>query len=216
MQKIKFNFFLIVIFFLNILFAQIIEVSHPNPRYGIFSTYYLKVKPLNDGTRRVKLLEELIYIDPRGKRWTAPKGSVVDGASIPKVFQKVIGTPYGGEYTLASVIHDVACMEQKEPWEEVHQAFYDAMLASGVEKQKASIMYLAVYEGATRWGNNTNKHLRHTEVLDLLEVNNIGELVGSVRPFVEQLLFQEIKEKGLNALLQKLSQKLGEKSVRSK
>ena len=218
MQKIKFNFFLIFLFFLNSSVAQTIEVSHPDPRYGIFSTYYLKVKPLNDGTRRVKLLEELIYIDPRGKRWIAPKGSVVDGASIPKVFQKVIGTPYGGEYTLASVIHDVACMEQKEPWEEVHRAFYDAMLASGVEKHKASIMYLAVYEGATRWGKNTNKHFRHTQVLDLLGVNNIGDLVGSLRPFVEQLLFIELKEKGLNvnALLQMLSEKLGDNSVRNK
>ncbi len=38
MQKIKFNFFLIFLFFLNISLSQTIEVSYPDPQYGIFST----------------------------------------------------------------------------------------------------------------------------------------------------------------------------------
>jgi hypothetical protein len=211
MHKIKFVF-LVFMFFMAFSNAQTIEVKHPNAKYGMFSTYYLEVEPLNDGTRRVKTLDDLMYIDPRGKKWTAPKGSVVDGASIPEMFQKVIGTPYGGEYTLASVIHDVACVEQKEPWEEVHQAFYDAMLASGVEEQKASTMYLAVYEGGARWGENRNKHLNPNEVLNLLGVHDAKSLIGTLIPFVEQLIPAQTEKKNmkLNEILDVLNIKIAE------
>jgi hypothetical protein len=162
-----------------------LSVNHPDPRYGVFSTYYLKVEPLNDKTNRVRLLEDLIFIDSTGKKWTSPKGSVVDGATIPKALQSMIGTPYGGEYVLASVIHDVAYDEKKESWQEVHRAFYDALLASGVEANKASIMYIAVYEASGRWGKNKNKHLSQEKILNLFGVdevakNNITKMVGSL------------------------------------
>ena len=198
------RYFLLSLFLSILSTAQTIEVKHPNPKYGIFSTYYLDVEPLNDGTRRVKTLEELIYIDPKGKKWIAPKGSLVDGASIPEVFQDIMGTPFGGEYTLASVIHDVACIEQREPWEEVHKMFYDAMMASGVESQKAKMMYLAVYEGGGRWGENRNKHLTQAEIFSLLDVQNMEDLVGTLKPFVERLLFRELDNSSLdlNQLLQ--------------
>ena len=193
-MHLKFTIFSLLSLLLSTLYGQTIEVEHPNPKYGIFSTYSLEVQPLNDGTERVRTLEELVYIDPRGKRWTAPAGSVVDGASIPELFQDIMGTPFGGDYTLASVIHDVACVEQREYWEEVHRVFYDAMMASGVEEKKAKMMYLAVYEGGARWGENMHKHLTQEEILRLLDVNNIESLVGVVKPFVERLLFKELKE----------------------
>jgi len=179
------------LFFITFSYAKVItlSVSHPDPRYGIFSTYYLKVEPLNDKSNRVRLLEDLIFIDTKGKKWTSPKGSVVDGATIPRAFQGIMGTPYGGEYVLASVIHDVAYDEKKESWEEVHRAFYDALLASGVEANKASLMYMAVYEGSSRWGKNKHKHLSQKKVLNLFGVNelaqkkivnNIGNLLKSL------------------------------------
>ena len=206
MQKLKFILLSLFLFLLTSLMAQTISVSNPNPEYGVFSTYNLRVEPLYDETNRVRLLEELVYIDPRGKRWTAPKGAVVDGASIPKVFQNVIGTPYGGEYTLASVIHDVACNEKTEPWEEVHQMFYDAMLASGVEEQKASTMYLAVYEGGARWGENRYHHLSPKRVLDLLSGNGKTTIAGAFKPFVDELVVSGLEKSGtqLNTLLDSL------------
>ena len=163
--------------FTSLSYAEVItlSVNHPDPRYGVFSTYYLKVEPLNDNTNRVRLLEDLVFIDTKGKKWTAPKGHVVDGATIPKVFQPMIGTPYGGEYVLASVIHDVAYDEKKESWEEVHRAFYDAMLASGVEANKASLMYIAVYEGSERWGKNKNEHLSQEKILNLFGIDEVAQ-----------------------------------------
>jgi uncharacterized protein DUF1353 len=38
------------------------------------------------------VLEDFGYIDPHGIRWPAPKGSIVDGASIPQVLSRVVGS----------------------------------------------------------------------------------------------------------------------------
>jgi len=104
-----------------------------------------------EDARKMKLLEDFAYIDPSGNRWEAPKGSIVDGASIPQLAWSFIGGPFEGQYRNASVIHDVACDERKRYWEDVHWAFYTGMLASGVGKIKAKIMYAAVYHFGPRW-----------------------------------------------------------------
>ncbi len=170
MKHLKLFLLIFSLFSSSLLLAKevTLSVSHPNAKYGVFSTYDLKVQPLNDGSDRVKLLEELTFIDANGKKWTAPKGYVVDGATIPEFFQEFIGTPYGGQYVLASVIHDVAYDKRLGTWQEVHQVFYDAMLASGVEPRKAALMYMAVYEASERWGANQNEHLSDEQVLNLL------------------------------------------------
>ena len=177
MKSLKLFLVIFSLLFTSTAYAKVVtlSVTHPNAKYGIFSTYDLKVAPLNDGTRRVKLLEDLIFIDSKGKKWTAKKGHVVDGATIPEFFQGFIGTPYGGQYVLASVIHDVAYDEKKESWQDVHQAFYDAMLASGVEARKASLMYIAVYEASQRWGANQNDHLTDQKILNLVGADTISE-----------------------------------------
>src|SRR5437773_7102558 len=95
--------------------------------------------------RRMRLLDDFAYVDAKGVEWKAPKGSVVDGASIPQVLWSVVGSPYTGEYRNASVVHDVACEKRDKPWQDVHRMFYEACLAGGVAEQKAKLMYAAVY-----------------------------------------------------------------------
>jgi len=104
---------------------------------------------LTDG-RKMKLVEPFAYVDPHGRRWDAPRGSIVDGASIPKIAWSIIGGPFEGKYRDASVIHDVACVERQREWQVVHDAFYTAMRASGVNQSQA-IMYAAVYHFGPRW-----------------------------------------------------------------
>ena len=101
--------------------------------------------------REMELTKPFVYVDPDGLRWEAPKGSVVDGASIPQFGWSVVGGPYEGEYRKASVIHDVACREKTRPWESVHEAFYHAMLAANVSPLRAKVMYAAVYYLGLRW-----------------------------------------------------------------
>lgn len=105
-----------------------------------------------DNNRDMQLLEEFKYIAPDSEIWIAPKGSIVNGASIPRFAWSIIGGPYEGAYRNASVIHDVACENKIREWKKVHRAFYTAMRASDVNIVKAQIMYAAVYHFGPRWG----------------------------------------------------------------
>lgn len=105
----------------------------------------------NSDGRTMTLVSDFIYTDPINKKWVAPKGLIIDGASIPQAVWSIIGSPYTDKYRDASIIHDAACKEKKEPWQSVHKMFYDAMLTSGVEQWRASVMYWAVYHGGPRW-----------------------------------------------------------------
>lgn len=97
---------------------------------------------------------DFVYRDPKGLEWRAPEGWVVDGASIPPLAWPFIGGPFEGKYRNASVIHDVGCDQKIRDWEAVHEVFYWAMLASGVETWRAKIMYGAVYHFGPRWSRN--------------------------------------------------------------
>lgn len=105
---------------------------------------------LDDG-RRVRLLESYTYVDPSGVVWKVPKGTVVDGASIPRAFWTIIGGPFEGKYRNASVVHDFFCVTKDRAWKSVHRMFYEAMLESGVERPRAKVMYYAVYYFGPRW-----------------------------------------------------------------
>jgi hypothetical protein len=105
----------------------------------------------------MQLIEDFKYVDPRGKHWTAPTGSVINGASIPSMFWSVIGGPFEGRFRKASVLHDAACDEQTESWQDVHQMFYDACRCSRVGVGKAQTMYWAVYHFGPRWRQVTEQ-----------------------------------------------------------
>ncbi len=128
--------------------------SHPAPTaddgWGSFSG---RVRAeFDDNGRDMILLDDFHYTDPRQVVWSAPKGSRVNGASIPRAFWSVIGGPFEGRYRDASVIHDVACVEKSRPWREVHRAFYHGMRCRGVPERKAKTMYYAVFRFGPRWG----------------------------------------------------------------
>lgn len=107
-------------------------------------------KWLPDG-RTMELTEDFFFVDANGLVWSAPKGSIVDGASIPRFFWRYIGSPFVGKYRNASVIHDVYCQTKSRPHKQVHKVFLEMMLVSGVDKDEASKMYLAVKVGGPKW-----------------------------------------------------------------
>lgn len=101
--------------------------------------------------RKIELLAPVIFIDDKNNEWLAPKGSIVDGASIPRIFWLFIGSPFIGKYRRASVVHDVYCVTKSKPHNEVHKMFYDALIVDGVSKFKARLMYRAVKLGGPKW-----------------------------------------------------------------
>lgn len=102
-------------------------------------------------TREMRLLEDFAFKGPDCRVWAVPKGAVVNGASIPRVFWSLIGGPFEGRYRDASVVHDYYCKIRTAPSAEVHEMFYHAMLANGVETHIAGTMYYAVYWFGPSW-----------------------------------------------------------------
>lgn len=103
------------------------------------------------GESAFRLAAPYAYVDASGRRWAVPKGACVNGASIPRPAQGVIGGPWAGKYKNASVVHDHYCVSAKEPWQAVHLMFYEAMRAKGVGKKTAALMYYIVYAFGPRW-----------------------------------------------------------------
>lgn len=125
--------------------------------------------------RNMELLEDFRYIGPDAVTWEAPKGSIVNGASIPQFAWSIIGGPYEGAYRNASVIHDVACEQKKRRWQDVHRAFYTAMKASDVDSLKAKLMYAAVYHFGPRWG------ISRIVALPPLTMPQFGSEIGRIK-----------------------------------
>ena len=114
----------------------------------------LILKPLPDG-RLMQLMEPFGFQDAQHKKWPVPKGTKVDGASIPQVLWTLIGGPFEGKYREASVVHDFYCDTRTEPWKAVHRVFYEGMLVSGVSGIRAKLMYAAVRYAGPKWADST-------------------------------------------------------------
>ena len=113
----------------------------------------VKVEWIKNEKRKMKLLEDFIFIDSKGLEWRAKKDDIIDGASIPRFFWRVIGSPFVGFYREPSVIHDVYCQNKSRPAQDTHDCFLEMMLVNGVSKIKANTMYNAVNTGGPRWNN---------------------------------------------------------------
>ena len=105
----------------------------------------------SDDGRAMILTEPFEYVDANGKQWPVPKGTTVDGASIPRPFWSVIGGPFEGKYRNASVVHDFYCQVRTRPHLDVHNVFHEAMLTSGVPTRTGWLMFQAVNNFGPRW-----------------------------------------------------------------
>lgn len=121
----------------------------PNNKWGYYNSS--PVTRWDPDGRNMTLMNELRYTDPDGVVWTAPSGSVVDGASIPRSLWSVMGGPFEGQYRNASVLHDVAYERHDRPWQDCDRMFYNAMRCSGVNAVEAKTMYYALYKFGHHW-----------------------------------------------------------------
>jgi len=118
-------------------------------------TNTVKAEWLADGWN-MRLLEDVSFVDSSGKEWKAYAGEVVNGASIPRFFWRIIGSPFVGKYRRPSVIHDVYCDRRDEPHEAVHAMFKEAMECDGVPSYKVDTMFNAVDKFGPKWDENGN------------------------------------------------------------
>ncbi len=73
-----------------------------------------------------------------------PAGFISDGASIPRIFWTIIGSPWSGKYGRAAVIHDYLYYKQIFTRKKSDLIFLEGMKVLGVSWWKRHLMYRAV------------------------------------------------------------------------
>ena len=108
-----------------------------------------------NGSRNMILEEDFYYIDEHLKQWSAPKGSHLNGATIPRSLWTTIGSPYVGLYRRASILHDVAVGELRSDVTVTSaerrladRMFYSACRFDGCSQRFASLLYIGVRFGS--------------------------------------------------------------------
>ncbi len=108
------------------------------------------------GYNKFRLDEPFDYYTKDGKHTiVVPAGFVSDGASIPKTFWTIIGSPWSGKHGKAAVIHDFLYDRQPFTRKKSDGIFIEAMKVLKVNWVKRRLMWFAVRVGGWRpW----NKH----------------------------------------------------------
>lgn len=100
----------------------------------------VKAKPLSRSNQYV-LLEDFSIkqgwlLIPAKYKW--------DGASIPRVFWTLVGSPYSPKFMRASLVHDFLYYRTDVSAKCNDKVFYSVLREDGVSTIKAKIMYYAV------------------------------------------------------------------------
>ena len=113
----------------------------------------LVLNAMDDGA--LQTAEVFAYVDALAVRWEVPAHSKTDGASVPKLLWGLL-PPLHGRYLKAAVVHDYNCVQRTQPWQRVHEVFFESMIDAQVEPVTAKVMYAAVYAFGPRWDANGN------------------------------------------------------------
>jgi len=98
---------------------------------------------LSDG-RHAEVLQDFRFIDTDGVIFKADKGQIVNGASIPRVFWRLIGSPFVGNYRKSAVVHDCEYKSKTKTRKQVDKGFLHSMKLEGVGRIKRKVMYRMV------------------------------------------------------------------------
>lgn len=163
----------------SVITAVLIGVAAPASAQGRFSGNV--VAQWRDADRTMQLTQDFSFVEDSGKRWDVPSGTVVDGASIPRVFWTIVGSPFTGNYRKASVIHDYFCEGMSRPWQEVHRVFFDAQLVEGNNLYHAKLLYAAVYAWGPRWETVNGRPTRTRDIVEIPPREKVDELATWIR-----------------------------------
>jgi hypothetical protein len=100
-----------------------------------------------NGIRNWVLVQPFGYRSSEGDRIHVPRGTVWNGASIPRFFWRVVGSPFVGRHRRPSVIHDCLWERAKKGrclFSFANWVFWDALRSEGVGPIKAWLMWAAV------------------------------------------------------------------------
>lgn len=128
------------------------DMSWAQDYYGEFADLPIALENRTDASPKpFRIIKALNFKDPNGLVWSVPAGSYTDGASIPWLFELIVGDNYDGPYFPGSIVHDYFCCVQTRTAHDTHRNFYYAMLANGTPPWQAMLMYSAVRIGGPDW-----------------------------------------------------------------
>ena len=141
--------------------AVLTSCNGENNNTAEFIPKKIDIKETSDPKLMELTNEGLTFIDPRGVKWVAPKGTLTDGASVPRIALPITDGRFSGKFLKAAVVHDAYCQKENEtqtpkqyrskPWKAVHRMFYEGILAGGTSPSLALTMYFGVWIGGPRW-----------------------------------------------------------------
>ena len=115
----------------------------------------LSMMPGSPGRTRV-LTADFVWETPWSVDIIVKAGYVTDGASIPRLFWRLIGGPLAGRYLPAALVHDVLYDSEIVPRAIADRVFRAAMKELGVSSWRRNLMYAAVRLGGWRaWQRHT-------------------------------------------------------------
>ena len=87
------------------------------------------------------ITEHMFIVDGYG--YTIPKDFEFDGASIPRIFWRIIGEPFDTKFIEASLVHDYLC-RIRYCRKGADRKFRALLLKAKVKKWRATLMYVSV------------------------------------------------------------------------
>jgi len=102
---------------------------------------------LHDDNTATLLQNYMRYSSTIGDTIFIEEGFEFDGASIPKAFWSLIGSPFNGKYKYSALIHDALYASEIVERHIADKVFLDLMEKDGVAWWKRTAMYNAVRVG---------------------------------------------------------------------
>lgn len=102
-----------------------------------------------------------------GKEYWIPAGYTFDGASIPRFFWRVIGSPFDPRFWAAALAHDWIYLMHVLAREVADEIFRQLLIRSGAGRARARTMWSAVRGfGCGPWKNNTTDKIAIGNILE--------------------------------------------------
>jgi hypothetical protein len=118
-----------------------------------------------------ELLEDFVA-EWRGWKITAKAGFKTDGASIPRLFWRVVGHPWG-HFLPAAVFHDLLYETERFPRPQADRCFLDLLEALDVPWVQRHAMYASVrLGGGVSWTRHSDESIYRA--LHFLEVEAVA------------------------------------------
>jgi len=148
------------------------------------------------GANLMVLVAPVTFTDEGGRDWTAPAGTLTDGASVPRLALPVSDGRFDTRFLKAAVVHDAYCQKdnmgrnppfQSQTWRDTHRMFHAACLAGGTPRGRARAMFAAVWYGGPRWGDPVYEARQAPPDLAMIGLSETRRWISAEAPDLAQI-----------------------------